>query len=215
MSRAHFSNRQEAGRQLADRLRQFKDPNTLIFALPRGGVPLGVEIAKSLQTSLGLIVTRKIGHPYNPEYAIGAVSEHGKAIYNMSEIMQVDRNWLKNEEAKLKNEIKRRRFHYGVGLPEIGSPKTLEEKTAIIVDDGIATGFTMMAAIDDLKKRKPKKIIVAIPVVPEEMARHLEEHVDEVVALERTRHYRGAVSAYYDSFNQVDDKEVIALLEQV
>ncbi len=215
MSRAHFLNRQEAGRQLADRLRQFKDPNTLIFALPRGGVPLGVEIAKSLQTSLGLIVTRKIGHPYNPEYAIGAVSEHGKAIYNMSEIMQVDRNWLKNEEAKLKNEIKRRRFHYGVGLPEIGSPKTLEEKTAIIVDDGIATGFTMMAAIDDLKKRKPKKIIVAIPVVPEEMARHLEEHVDEVVALERTRHYRGAVSAYYDSFNQVDDKEVIALLEQV
>lgn len=215
MSRAHFSNRQEAGRQLADRLRQFKDPNTLIFALPRGGVPLGVEIAKSLQTSLGLIVTRKIGHPYNPEYAIGAVSEHGKAIYNMSEIIQVDRNWLKNEEAKLKNEIKRRRFYYGVGLPEIGPPKMLEEKTAIIVDDGIATGFTMMAAIDDLKKRKPKKIIVAIPVVPEEMARHLEEHVDEVVALERTRHYRGAVSAYYDSFNQVDDKEVIALLEQV
>lgn len=215
MSGVRFSNRQEAGRQLADKLRHFKDSNTLVYALPRGGVPLGVEVAKSLETSLGLIVTRKIGHPYNPEYAIGAVSEHGKAIYNMSEIMQVDHKWLVNEEAKLKNEIKRRRFYYGAFLSQNGPTEMLEEKTAIIIDDGIATGYTMMAAIDDLKKRKPKKIIVAIPVVPEAMAQHLEKQVDEVVALERTRRYRGAVGAYYDSFEQVNDSEVLALLKEV
>ncbi|AZP03968.1 phosphoribosyltransferase [Jeotgalibaca ciconiae] len=209
MKRAQFLDRHDAGRQLAEKLTAYQGENSIVFALPRGGVPLGVEVAKHLQVPLKLIITKKIGHPFNPEYAIGAISEHGKAIYNMSEIMQVDKEWLMNEEARLKNEIKRRRYKYN----NKGFPESLEGKTAIIVDDGIATGYTMLAAIDDVKKQNPQKIVVAIPVVPESMAKKLEEEVHELITLERTRHYLGAVGAYYAKFNQLNDSDVIELLK--
>lgn len=203
-----FFDRQEAGKHLAKELLLYKDDNPLVFALPRGGVPLGTEIAKALDAPLGLIITRKIGHPHNPEYAIGAISEFGKTFYNQAERSQVSPQWLIDEEARLKNEIKRRRLRYKLPHHEA------EGKTAILVDDGIATGYTMRAAIDDLKRQHPAKIIVAIPVVPEQMAQKLEKEVDTIVALERTRHYRGAIGAYYTVFDQLSDDDVIQLLKE-
>lgn len=207
-----FTNRKEAGSLLAEKLLPFKDEDVIIYALPRGGVPVGAEISKRLDAPLGLIITRKIGHPLNPEYAIGALSENGRAFYDANEVKHVKNEWLENTEASLRNEIKRRRLKYS------GKSDSLiagEGKTAIIVDDGIATGYTMKAAIDDVQKHHPAKIIVAIPVVPESMAQELEKSVDEVVAIERTRHYQGSVGSYYSDFSQVSDKEVTDLMSNV
>ncbi|WP_373752233.1 phosphoribosyltransferase [Jeotgalibaca porci] len=201
-----FKNRQDAGVQLAKKLEHYQNQDVVVFTLPRGGVPLGVEVAKHLHAPLDLIITRKIGHPLNPEYAIGAISEHGRTLYNELEIAKVDPTWLNNEEARLMNEIKRRRYKYGTNLVSANG------KTAIIVDDGIATGFTMRAAINDVKKDNPSHIVVAIPVVPERMAQQLETLVDAVISIERTRAYRGSVGSYYDEFGQLTDSE---LLEQL
>ncbi|UJF16116.1 hypothetical protein LZ578_02980 [Jeotgalibaca sp. MA1X17-3] len=207
-----FTNRKEAGSLLAEKLLPFKDEDVIIYTLPRGGVPLGVEVAKKLDAPLGLIITRKIGHPLNPEYAIGALSENGRAFYDASEIKHVEDDWLENTEASLRNEIKRRRLKYSGKLDSLVAG---EGKTAIIIDDGIATGYTMKAAIDDVQKHHPAKIIVAIPVIPESMAQELEESVDEVVAIERTREYQGSVGSYYSDFSQVSDSEVTDLMATV
>ena len=201
-----FKNRQDAGVQLAKKLEHYQNQDVVVFTLPRGGVPLGVEVAKHLHAPLDLIITRKIGHPLNPEYAIGAISEHGRTLYNELEIAKVDPTWLNNEEARLMNEIKRRRYKYGTNLVSANG------KTAIIVDDGIATGFTMRAAINDVKKDNPSHIVVASPVVPERMAQQLETLVDAVISMERTRAYRGSVGSYYHEFGQLTDSE---LLEQL
>jgi len=206
-----FFDRKEAGRLLADELEKYQDEDVIVYALPRGGVPLGVEIAKKLKAPLDLIISKKIGHPFNKEYAIGALAEEGEPILNQAEQQGLNDMWLKGEVNRLRQEIKRRRETY-LGPTAVQS---VEGKTAIIVDDGIATGFTMFVSIEELKKRKPKKIIVAIPVTPEDTANMLEEMVDEVVALERTSHYLGAVGAYYVNFNQVEDEEVIALLKSI
>lgn len=206
-----FLDRKEAGRLLADELEKYQDEDVIVYALPRGGVPLGVEIAKKLKAPLDLIISKKIGHPFNKEYAIGALAEEGEPILNQAERQGLNDMWLKGEVNRLRKEIKRRRETY---LGPVAT-QSVEGKTAIIVDDGIATGFTMFVSIEELKKRKPKKIIVAIPVTPEDTANMLDEMVDEVVALERTSHYLGAVGAYYVNFNQVEDEEVIALLKSI
>lgn len=206
-----FRDRQEAGALLAERLGNISGADVVVFALPRGGVPLGAAVAERLNAPLDLIITRKIGHPFNPEYAIGALSEHGKSIYNESELARLPKDWIENEETRLRNEIKRRRHKYA----RDGSSSSAKGKTAIIVDDGVATGYTMLAAIDDLKQQGPAKTIVAIPVIPEAMAQELEASGIEVVALDRTRHYLGSVGAYYANFPQLEDKEVISLLREV
>lgn len=179
-----------------------------VFALPRGGVPLGAEIAGSLKVPLNLIITKKIGHPHNPEYAVGAVSEMGSVVYNQDEISEISPLWLEQEIKNLREEINRRRSVYLPGR----CPTDLGGKTVVIVDDGIATGYTMAAAIEDLKKTKPTKIVVAIPVVPEEIALRIAGSVDELVSLRIEKFYLGAVGSYYENFSQLQDAEVIALL---
>lgn len=205
-----FRDRQEAGALLADKLEDYAGQDVIVFALPRGGVPLGAEIAKRLHAPLDLIITRKIGHPYNPEYAIGAVAEHGRSFYNKKELEDMPKDWLENEEARLRNEIKRRRLKY---LPDKNFD-AVKGKTAIIVDDGVATGYTMLAAIDDLRQQSPARIVIAIPAIPESIAQRLESESDEIIALERTRHYLGSVGAYYHNFPQLEDGEVLALMEE-
>ena len=206
-----FTDRKEAGILLAEALEKYRGEDIVVFALPRGGVPLGVEIAKKLAAPLDLLITKKIGHPFNPEYAIGAITEDADPIFNPGEHGVLDQNWLEWELKRLRQEIKRRRETY-VGAANIQS---LEGKTAIIVDDGIATGFTMFASIAALKKRNPKRIIVAVPVTPEDTAKKMDQMVDAVVALERTDDYLGAVGAYYVHFDQLDDAEVVSLLRSM
>ena len=204
-----FENRREAGIKLAALLQKYAGDNLVVYALPRGGVPLGVEIAKKLHAPFDLVITKKIGHPGNPEYALCAIAEDGETICNQDDIGYIDSQWLQEEIDRVRGEIKRRREKY---FGEITSPD-IEGKTAIIVDDGIATGYTMLAAINEIKRRKPGKIVVAIPITPEDTARELRKIIDELISVEIDQFYLGAVGAYYDDFSQVEDEEVLALIK--
>lgn len=206
-----FRDRKDAGIKLAKALEKYKGEDVIIFALPRGGVPLGVEIAKKLTAPLDLIITKKIGHPMNAEYAICAIAEDGSPVCNSAEVNNVDPGWFEKEIQRVRQEIKRRREKY---LGKI-TPHPVEGKIAIIVDDGIATGLTMIAAIDEIKRRKPKRLVVAIPVTPYDTAQKLKSMVDDLVSLDIDAHYLGAVGAYYEDFSQVEDSEVISLLKSV
>jgi predicted phosphoribosyltransferase len=206
-----FRNRSEAGKKLAQALEKYRHQPGIIYPLPRGGVVLGVEIALALELPLDLIIPRKIGHPHNPEYAIGAVTENGELVCNQWEVSRVDPQWLKRQVEKERQEACRRRERY-LGDRE---PLPVEGKTAILVDDGIATGLTMQAAIRDIKQRHPARIVVAIPVAPKDTADILNQQVDDVIGLEITDYYRGSVGAYYNDFPQLTDEEVISLLQSV
>jgi putative phosphoribosyl transferase len=205
-----FRDRVDAGRQLAKVLvPQVQGEDAIVYPLPRGGVPLGIEIARALHMPVDLIIPRKIGHPYNPEYAIGAVTEHGEPVVNTAEVARVDQEWYRAEVEAQRKEAQRRRGRYLAGR----EPLSVENKTAILVDDGIATGLTMRAAIDDARRRHAGRIVVAIPVAPKDTFEALEKEVDAVVAVSVEAYYLGAVGAYYDVFNQLTDEEVIQMLE--
>jgi len=204
----HFKNRIEAGQLLAEALKPYADKPGIVYPLPRGGVPLGIEVARALSMELDLIIPRKIGHPYSPEYAIAAVGETGEPVINETEVSRVDAQWFEQEVARQRKESRRRRRAY----LDDREPLPVEGKIAILIDDGIATGLTMKAAIQDARSRHPAKLVVAIPVVPAETARALREMVDDLVALDIAEHYLGAVGSYYDDFGQVSDQEVIEML---
>lgn len=205
----YFKDRVDAGRQLARLLEGFKGEDTVIYALPRGGVVTGAEIAKSLHAPLDLIITRKIGHPFQPEYAIGAVSENGYVVFNSEELSEISEEYLTSETEKQKKEAKRRREVYLSGR----KPISCNGKIAILVDDGIATGLTMKAAINEIKIHyKPKRIIVAVPVAPPEIAHELEKIGVEFVALNTQKQFLGSIGAYYKNFSPVEDQEVVNLL---
>ena len=203
-----FRNREEAGRLLAQALMRFAGTPLVVYALPRGGVVLGAEIAQALRGPLDLLIPRKIGHPKNPEYAICAVSESGQLVCNETERALVDAAWLAQAVARERAEAARRRERYLAGREAI----TVTGKTAILVDDGIATGLTMRAAIAEVTSRHPARVIVAVPVIPAETAELLREEVDEVVALEIPEIFLGAIGAYYADFAPVSDEEVVRLL---
>lgn len=206
----HFKDRQDAGKQLAHALRSYKDKDAVIFALPRGGVVIGGEIAKFLNAPLDLIIPRKIGHPDNPEYAIAAVGESGDVVQSGDSFGHIDQEWFKKEVNNQLEEIKRRRKLYlGKKLP-----LDLKGKIAIIVDDGLATGLTMKVAIKELRRRKPKEVVVAVPVAPADTVKEIGKLVDDVVVLYVPSGFFGAIGSYYQDFDQVSDEEVIALLNR-
>ena len=207
----HFLNRTEAGQRLAHALLQYRGSDVIVFALPRGGVVVAAEIAKALKAPIDLILAHKIGHPFQPEYAIGALSESGYVIGNPLELESIEPSWFESEKEKQMQEIKRKRIFYLKGQKKID----LKDKIAIIVDDGIATGFTMLAGIQELKQFHPKKIIVAVPVSPSGIGAHIKKEVDEFVCLNQPdeSHFLGAIGAYYDDFSQTTDQEVIEILK--
>ncbi len=204
-----FKNRAEAGKKLAHALQDYQDKDGIVYPLPRGGIPVGVEIAQAIHMPLDLIIPRKIGHPFNPEYAICAVGENGDLVCNEWEVAQVDQRWFQETVKRERQESRRRRERYLSGR----QPLPAEGKTVILVDDGIATGLTMRAAIRDAKHRRPAHVIVAVPVVPKDTASILRQEVDKLVALDIPEFYLGAVGAYYDEFPQISDDEVIEMLE--
>ncbi|MBU0648350.1 phosphoribosyl transferase [Patescibacteria group bacterium] len=207
---SHFTDRLDAGRQMAQALTRFKDQNPVVIALPRGGVPIGKVIATELDCPLDLAIVRKIGHPNSPEYAIAVIAEDGQLITNPAEVAAIDPDWFRAESDKEKQEAKRRRKSYIPNHTTID----LTDKTAIIVDDGIATGLTMLAAIKQIKDKNPAKLIVCVPVSPRESADRIKPEVDEFISLSIPDYYLGAVGAYYDSFDQVSDEEVIELMNE-
>ncbi len=204
-----FKDRVDAGKQLAEKLEKYRDKEAVIYALPRGGVVLGYEIAKRLKAPLDLVITRKIGHPNNPEYAICAIAEDGHMICNEEERSRIENIWFDEKVKNEQEEAKRRRELYLQGKSE-----NAKGKIAIIIDDGVATGLTLRLAIKELKHKQPKRIVVAVPVAPREIASELEKEVDEFIALDIPRFYLGAVGAYYGDFIQVTDEEVIGLLKK-
>lgn len=204
-----FRNRKEAGRLLADALEEYRGGDTVIYALPRGGVVLGVEIAKRLQAPLDLVIPRKVGHPNQPEYGVCAITEDGHLVCSKEEIAQLDPAWLTTEVQKQQAEAKRRFHTYLADRPSLD----VEGKIAIIVDDGVATGLTMLAAIEQIKDRGADWVVLAAPIIPADVAERLKRYVNELVALDIPAAYLGAVSAYYDDFKQVEDKEVIKLMD--
>lgn len=206
-----FRDRTDAGKKLAQALKKYQNQDGVVYALPRGGVVLGVEVARELGMPLDLLIPRKIGHPQQPEYAIGAVVENGEMVCNQKEVASLDPQWLRQEVEAERQEARRRRELYLGGR----APVSAKDKTAIIVDDGIATGLTMEVAIHDARRREPGRLIVAVPVAPPETAERLAREVDEFVLLDHSPYYLGAVGAYYDYFAQVTDDEVIALLRSM
>lgn len=207
-----FKDRTDAGSRLADKLIAYRGKNAVVLALPRGGVVTGEKIARALSLPLDIIAVRKIGHPGNPEYAIGAVDENGVTILNEGETAAVEKRWLVGETGRQLQEAKRRSALYRGGR----KPATLSGGIAIIVDDGIATGLTMRLAVRSAKAQKPAKIVVAVPVAPPESVSDLkEEGADDVIVLEPPEEFMGAVGAHYLQFDQVEDDEVIRLLRSV
>lgn len=203
-----LNNRKEAGEMLAERLMQFRGQNIVIYALPRGGIVLGAEIAKALDAPLDLIVPRKIAHPYLPEYGIAAITEYGEMVKNEWETDHVDPIWFKRETLKELREAKRRHEHYNKKTPIAAT-----EKIAILVDDGVATGLSMEAAIATIRKQHPKKTIVAVPVIPKNTAERIKREVDELIALEIPEKFLGGVSMYYTEFPQLSEKEIVKLMK--
>jgi putative phosphoribosyl transferase len=205
-----FKNRQDAGDQLGHLLNKYKNTAVVVYALPRGGVPVAAEISKFLTAPLDLMFAHKIGHPNHLEFAIAAISESGHMVGPSSEwLLSLGNEWLKIEKEHQIKEIKRKREKYLKGREEI----SVKNKIAILVDDGMATGLTMQVGIKELKDREPKKIVVAVPVAPKSTADLIRTLVDEFVGNEiDDDNFLGAVGAYYEEFNQVEDEEVVEIL---
>jgi predicted phosphoribosyltransferase len=178
--------------------------------LPRGGVALGVVVARALGAPLDLLITRKIGHPMAPEYAVCAISDAGGLICNEDERAQLDPTWLGVAIARERAEAARRRVAYLRDHP----PVPVAGKTALIVDDGIATGLTMRAAINEVRLRHPARVVVGVPVIPSDTAVVLRREADAVVALEIPSVFLGSVGAYYEDFGQLTDGDVMRLLHE-
>jgi predicted phosphoribosyltransferase len=207
-----FQNRNEAGSRLAARLFHYKNRlDVTVLALPRGGVVIGDEVARSLNTPLDVLIVRKLGFPGQPELAVGAVAETGTVVLNEDIIAaaRISEDFLKREIAHQKEEITRRVSLYrsGKGLPG------LDGTTAILVDDGVATGATIKAAISALKDQGVAKLVVALPVGPPETVGVLRRMVDDVICLETPSPFM-AVGAHYLDFTQVSDDEVVNLLRK-
>lgn len=217
-----FENREDAARRLAERLRpllyknQRKDSinssNTMILAIPRGGVVTGDVIASILGLNLDIIVSRKIGAPDNPELAIGAVMHDGRFFANrdIMNIFQIPDDYIKENLAIQMKEIQRRLW-----LFRHSQEYNLSGSTIILVDDGIATGASIFVAIQWIKEQNPKSLIVAIPVAPRDAIQKLEDEVgvDQVVVLETPEPF-GAVGAFYEDFSQVSDDEVLRIMNK-
>lgn len=194
---------------MADRLKSYAGKEVVVYAVPRGGVVLGAEIAKALQAPLDLVITRKIGHPNNPEYAVCVVAENHDLLCNPVEKALLDPKWLdKAVEEERQEAIRRRKVYLGDRpRPDVSG------KTAIVVDDGVATGMTFVMALREARHLKPAKLVAAIPVLPAEMVEKIRKEADEVVYLDAPEDFLGAVGSYYDQFPQVSDGEVIRLFQ--
>jgi len=206
-----FTDREDAGNRLAQELGKYRGAkNALILAIPRGGVAIGSALAKALDLPLDVILTKKIGHPADPEYAIGVVNLSSESIDEAAvKLHGVPRSYLDGEIRRIRRLLMERYRVYRGG----GAPPSLRGKTVIIADDGIATGNTMMAAVRTARKEDAARIVVAAPVGSPAAARRLREMADEVVCLEEPDDF-AAIGPCYERFDQVGDDEAIRLLRE-
>lgn len=210
--RFSLSNRSEAGKLLALRLTSYhKNPNVIVLGLPRGGVPVAYQVAKSLGVPLDICLVRKLGVPQREELAMGAIATGDVQILNQEIIdsLEITPEIINEVVEKETQELKRREQAYRGDRPL----PSLENRIVILVDDGIATGSTMLAAIQAVKQQNPQKIVVAVPVALGEVCSILKPYVDQIVCLIRPRVLH-SISSWYQDFKQVRDYEVCYLLSQ-
>ncbi|GMU54743.1 MAG: phosphoribosyltransferase [Candidatus Xenobia bacterium] len=205
-----FEDRYQAGRLLAEALLEFRDrPEVLVLALPRGGVPVAREVARALRAPLDVLVVRKVGVPWNPEFALGAVASGGALVLNerAAEQLDISRDELAQLVAVQQQEVARREHTFRGPRP----PLQLTDRTVLLVDDGLATGSTMRAAVQAARQLGASWIVVAVPVAPPETLATLKREADQVVCLDSPEFFY-AVGAFYADFTQVSDREVSLLL---
>lgn len=204
-----FADRIEAGRLLAEHLAPFAGPDTIVMGLPRGGVPVAAQIARALGAPLDILLVRKLGVPFQPELAMGAIGENGGRVINddVVRLSGVTRAEIDQVEAQERTELERRLDRYRGGRP--GLP--VADKTVIVVDDGMATGATARAALDCLRRRHPRRIVLALPVAPADVDATIGDLADEIVVLRKEPHM-GSVGAWYRDFSPTTDVEVLELL---
>jgi putative phosphoribosyl transferase len=208
-----LKDRKQAGIQLAAELLRFKEQDPVVLALPRGGVPVGFEVAKALGAPLDLILVRKIGAPFQPELAVAAVvdGERMELVINEDVLAALDLSEedIRKQAKQEVEEIERRQRLYLGGRERV----RVRGRTVLVVDDGIATGATMRASLRAVRRREPSRLVLAVPVAPAETVDQLRREVDEVVCLAMPSPF-GAIGQFYVDFRQVGDDEVRDLLDR-
>lgn len=207
-----FEDRNEAGRFLAEDLFTYKDSRSIVMGIPSGGVPVALEIANALNLPMDLIIVRKIQIPYNPEAGFGAMGPEGEIILNerLLNQLRLTENEIKAQIEKTEDIIKRRNQLFRKGRPY----PSLKEKNVIIVDDGLASGYTMLAAVKFIKRKMPYKIIVAVPTGSVRTVYFILPEVDELVCLNVRRGFHFAVADAYKNWYDLTDEEVISIIER-
>ncbi|TMI81670.1 MAG: phosphoribosyltransferase [Bacteroidetes bacterium] len=203
----YFINRYDAAMQLATRLEKYKNEDGVILAVPRGGVPIGYYLAKHLGFGLDLLMTKKLGHPANEEFAIGAVGIESIII---EEAYQIPKEYIQQQTKRLRQELidRYRKFMGG------REPAILKNKIVIVVDDGVATGRTILTTLKMLRSKEPKKLVVAVPVASMQAAARIKKEVDDFICLFIPNPFYG-VGRFYEDFSQTSDEEVVTLLKEL
>ena len=208
--RLPFDDRRQGGRLLAEQLQAYRGrDNLVVLALPRGGVAVGIEVARALQAPLDVFMVRKLGFPGHEEFAMGAIASGGIQVMNPQPSLAVSPQQIADVIAREQAELARRELLYRDGRPAIG----IRGRTVIVVDDGLATGSTMRAAVRAIRQQRPARVVVAAPVAASETCAQLRGEADEVVCVATPRPFR-AVSLWYRNFPQASDDEVRELLEE-
>lgn len=207
-----FRDRKEAGRLLAKKLINFKGSESMIFAIPSGGVPVAAEISRELEIPMDLLIVRKIQIPYNPEAGFGAISPDGEVIFNERLLNQLvlTKDEINNQIKKTKEIIEQRNMLFRHGRPY----PLIKDKYVIIVDDGLASGYTMLAAINFIKRKDPKKVIVSVPTASEKTVDFLLNKADEIVCLNVRSGFPFAVADAYINWYDLSDEEVLEILKK-
>jgi len=209
---AIFENRQDAGRQLAEKLTEYNEQSVIVLAIPNGGVPVALEVAGALKADLDLVISRKIPIPLNPEAGFGAIADDGTIILN--EIVVKSKGWSRQqkeyEATKVRAEIKQRSLLYRGNRPLA----SVNGRTVILIDDGLASGFTMMAAVESVRRRRPREIVVAVPTASAIALKQVERVADKVVTCVTGFMPRFAVADFYHHWYDLDDDEVVRYLNQ-
>jgi predicted phosphoribosyltransferase len=203
-----FDDRLDAGRRLAEALKAYRGRHPLILAIPRGAVAMGAEIARRLDGELDVVLVKKLRAPGSPEFAVGAIDESGWTfVAGYAAQAGADEDYLKRERAEELELLRRRRAQYTPAR----APVDPAGRVAIVVDDGIATGASMIAALHAVRAKKPARLVCAVPVAPPDSLAHIRPYADELVCLETPENFM-AVGQFYRHFEQVEDEEVVALL---
>lgn len=203
-----FTDRLDAGMQLSLKLAEYKNKDGIVLAIPRGGVPVGFVVARELGLPMEILLSKKIGHPNNPEFAIGSVSMQGIVIND--EALDVSKDYINKETERIQKGLKEK-FKLFMGDQK---PTDLTGKIVIIIDDGVATGNTILATIKTIKNSSPAKIIVAVPVAPKDSILKLKKSADEVISILTPNIFYGVGQFYYD-FSQVSDEEALEYLNSL